>query len=375
VSPRVLHLVWRLTEGGGVPRVVRQLLLSPASPPEAHLLSIRPFYPEDRLDTLPKSVRLASLEVDAPRARSLRSRIDIVHRAGHHLRQVRPDLIHLHQGLHWYALESLVRGRVPVLLDVHDAPSRMKGSRVGRAISGWMARHLPFTLVVHSAAVREEVAREWGVDRDRIAVVPLGIPTQDFAGDPTPEWRQAEGISPSAPLVTYVARLVESKNIPLFLAVAERVLAERPDAVFLLVGQGPVGEGARQRVEAMGRGGSIRGLGFRDDLPELLRNSDVFLSTSDYEGFGLALAEAGAAGTPVVSTRVGGVTEVVVEGETGFLAEAGDAEGLAAATLRLLATPELRARMGAAGRTRVARHFDSGEMAARYQAVYARMLG
>jgi glycosyltransferase involved in cell wall biosynthesis len=114
--------------------------------------------------------------------------------------------------------------------------------------------------------------------------------------------------------------------------------------------------------------------GIRQDVPNILGLLDVFVLPSLWEGLPIALLEAMAAGLPVVATAVGGTPEVVVEGETGFLVPPRDPEALAEAILRLLREPDLRRRMGEAGRKRVAEHFSVEQMVQKTEALYEHLL-
>src|SRR5690606_18024107 len=100
-------------------------------------------------------------------------------------------------------------------------------------------------------------------------------------------------------------------------------------------------------------------LGRREDMPDVMQSLDVLVIPSRHEGMGRVTAEAMAAAKPVAGARTGGIPEIVADGETGLLFDGDDADGLLAALIRLGRSPELRARLGAAGRCRVARHFDA----------------
>jgi glycosyltransferase involved in cell wall biosynthesis len=114
--------------------------------------------------------------------------------------------------------------------------------------------------------------------------------------------------------------------------------------------------------------------GFRGEIPALLAELDVLVLPSLWEGFGLVLLEAMAAGRPVVASRVGPIPEVVLHGETGLLVEPGEPEPLAAALIELLEHPTLAARLGAAGRRRVREHFTLDRMVAETEALYEEVL-
>jgi glycosyltransferase involved in cell wall biosynthesis len=126
----------------------------------------------------------------------------------------------------------------------------------------------------------------------------------------------------------------------------------------LIVGEGPDRPEVEAEIRKLELEGTVRLTGERFDVPELLTDSDVFVLSSRSEGLPVAVLEAMAAGIPVVASNVGGVAELVVDGETGILVPPGDVEALGAALRRLVVDPELRRRLGAAGRARAEARFD-----------------
>ena len=115
--------------------------------------------------------------------------------------------------------------------------------------------------------------------------------------------------------------------------------------------------------------------GERADVVKILQESDVFLLPSETESFGLGALEAMACGVPVVASNVGGLPEVVLDGETGFLAPVGNVEEMAKQVRRLLTDADLHARMSRAARSRVEAHFQLEPAVDRYQAAYRRIVG
>jgi glycosyltransferase involved in cell wall biosynthesis len=144
----------------------------------------------------------------------------------------------------------------------------------------------------------------------------------------------------------------------------------------LTAGQGPELEPIRARAKAHGLGDDrVRFLGYRSDVPDLLAASDIFVLPSRMEGVPLAVLEAMSHRLPIVTTRVGGLPEIVGEGEQGFLVPPEDVPALADALGKLALDPALRARMGESARARSLAEFSFDEMTNKYDALYARLLG
>jgi glycosyltransferase involved in cell wall biosynthesis len=152
-----------------------------------------------------------------------------------------------------------------------------------------------------------------------------------------------------------------------------RVVRRVPTAKLLLVGSGPEEQAIRQQITQLGLGQSVRFLGLRKDVARLLAQADLFLLTSISEGIPLTIIEAMCAGVPVVCTRVGGVPEVVIDGETGLTAAAGDDEGLAAAVLRLAEDPAFHQQAARRAAERACALFREDQMANRYLELYREM--
>jgi glycosyltransferase involved in cell wall biosynthesis len=158
-------------------------------------------------------------------------------------------------------------------------------------------------------------------------------------------------------MVFTAARLDEVKGIDVLIEAAAKVLAEGLDAHFVVAGEGPLKPKLKSLASKLGIEGRVCFLGFRDDVEELMAACDVAALPSRYEPFGMPAAEAGACSKPVVASRVGGLREVVVDGETGLLVKPGDADELAEALRKLLTDPSLRAKMGSAGAARALKLF------------------
>jgi glycosyltransferase involved in cell wall biosynthesis len=165
-----------------------------------------------------------------------------------------------------------------------------------------------------------------------------------------------------------VARLGPQKDHPTLL----RALAELQELPWELdlIGDGPSTAQTAALASSLGVGGRVRFLGQRTDVEQLLARSQVGLLVTNWEGFPLSILEAMRAGLPVVASSVGGVGESVQDGETGYLVPRGDVALLRDRIGRLLASPELRGRLGANARTRYEQRFTLGRCVSRTLAVY-----
>ncbi|MER5622125.1 glycosyltransferase [Streptosporangium sp. NPDC002544] len=183
--------------------------------------------------------------------------------------------------------------------------------------------------------------------------------------------RVALGLPLDAPVVAYVGRLTRVKRPDRFVATARSVLRQMPDCRFVVCGGGELREQVERDIEPIRHAFHL--LGWRKDVETVYSAADVVLLTSDNEGTPLTLVEAGMAGTPAVSTRVGSVAEIVQDGRTGLLAGA-DAEELARYTVKLLSDPVLACRMGEAARQWTGASFNVERLVADTEALY-RSLG
>lgn len=172
-------------------------------------------------------------------------------------------------------------------------------------------------------------------------------------------------------VVGHVGALVDAhKGQRQILALARRTLQSAPGIRYLLVGSGRDAQALQAEAADLP---NLRFAGQVEDVGSHLAAMDAFLYPSRHEGLGSILLDAMACGLPVVATRVGGIPEVVIDGENGLLCEAGDIDGLAAALLRLHADAGLRQRLAAAGRAR-AEAFSPAAMTARYINLYQGLL-
>lgn len=287
---------------------------------------------------------------------------------------LQPDVVHTHQvGALLYAGPAARRSGAPVI--VHTEHGKHYASRRRTRWLGRLAGRHARRLFGVSRDIADELRTCRIAAQEKIAVAPNGIDIARFrdctAGADT---RREFGVSPSAPLVGAVGRLAEIKRHDLLIRAFACVRRRIPEARLLLVGDGPERTSLERLAAQLLPADCVRFAG-RQAAPErFLKAMDVMALTSRSEGMPLAVLEAWAAGTPVVATRVGGIPELVADGETGLLVEFGNVDQLAGAIERLLADRPLAARIsGAAARQADERH-SLEQMAANYQRHYDELL-
>jgi glycosyltransferase involved in cell wall biosynthesis len=307
-------------------------------------------------------------------------------------RQFEPDIVHTHTakagfvGRQAALLASTGRGRRrPVIvhtfhghvLEGYFGPLR---TAVYRGLERSLGRRSDRLIGVSQATVNDLV-RLGVADRDRFMVVPLGLDLEGFV-DPQEGAREQVraqlGVGDQDVLVFYVGRVVPIKRLDVLLravAVARSAGSDRGVPVHLaLAGDGEIRGELEELARSLGIGGAVSFLGYRRDLPELAAAADIAAISSDNEGTPVSLIEAGAASLPAVATDVGGVSEVVLEGETGLLSPAGDHDALGASVVRLAADAELRGRMGTRAREHVLQRYSIDRLLADIDALYEELL-
>jgi glycosyltransferase involved in cell wall biosynthesis len=242
-------------------------------------------------------------------------------------------------------------------------------------------------VVAISSAVAGHLIREESTPEAKIVVIPNGVDHSRFdASSPRARARGAAlraawGIAGDAPVVGALCRLSDQKGLDVFLDVAARVLAVEPSTRFAVVGEGEARLSLERKARSLGITNSVLFPGFHDPA-DALAAFDIYLTTARYEGIQLTLLEAMSSRLPVVGPRIGPFPEVVENEVTGLLpapavwvpiARTLDPEPFAAAVIRLLGNPRLRASLGEAARKRIEEAFSVSAMARRYEALYTRL--
>jgi glycosyltransferase involved in cell wall biosynthesis len=171
-----------------------------------------------------------------------------------------------------------------------------------------------------------------------------------------------------------VGRLSVEKGVDIFLNAAAHVLAQIPDARFVVAGDGPDRAKLDALIDELGIRGSVRLLGRRDDMPSVYASLDVMVSASRREGLSIAILEGMASRLPLVATPVGEIPAVIRNGRTGVIVPVEDPEALAEAIIGLLQDSAQRERFGSAARQRVQDEYSAARMTADYLRVYEEAL-
>ena len=231
-------------------------------------------------------------------------------------------------------------------------------------------------MIAVSESVRRHVADNIGVDEQRIDVIPNGVDASAFTGVDRSDARRALLLDATRPVVGLIGRITEQKGQDDFVEAALAIAVERPEPLFVMVGfaeDAELQQRLRQKIAVFGLSDRIRFLGNRDDMASVYAALDLVVAPSRWEGFGMMLIEAMAAGRPIVATRVGAIPEIVRDRRTGVLVEPRDAQALARAITGMLDDPQRRIAMGEAGQLESIRYGWSNATA-QTAAVYERAL-
>jgi sugar transferase (PEP-CTERM/EpsH1 system associated) len=299
------------------------------------------------------------------------------------LRRLRPDLVQTYNlGTLDLALVARLAGVTRVVHAEHgwDVSDPHGENRKYRALRRWLA-----PCIARYVAVSADLAR-WlrdvvGIAPAKLALIPNGIDTARYGSNPAARATRPllhAFAPPGTRLIGTVGRLDAVKHHAGLIDALHALCARDPDhgrtLRLAIVGEGRERPALDRRTRELGLEDQVRLLGDRDDVPALLAEFDAFALPSIAEGIPLTVLEAMATGLPVVASRVGGVGEAVVDGETGTLVPPADSAALAAALARYLDDPALARRHGAAGQARARAHFSVGAMVAAYAALYDDLL-
>ncbi len=268
-------------------------------------------------------------------------------------------------------IQTLTTGRLSLR---EKAATFMMGQLSKR--EGESARNADLVVTVSNySATRASLL--YKLDKKKIRVVPNGVDPEKFQPmTKTPTLRRNLGLSNSQ-IILFVGRLIPRKGLNFLVEAAKKIVRERSETLFVIVGNGPLRNSLESQITRYGLSRNFRFLGDakEDLLPSLYNCADVFAFPSIQEGQGIALLEAQASAKPVVAFNVGGVNEAIREGTTGLLVERGKSDKLADAILGLLSDSSLRSKMGKEGREFVLANYTWDICAKKMLSVYCEAAG
>jgi glycosyltransferase involved in cell wall biosynthesis len=286
------------------------------------------------------------------------------------------------------ALGRLARVTDAALIHANGSRAMIYGALAARAAGRpaiWHVRiaerdpvvdHALYALATAVIATSRAVARRFRPASRKVCVIPNGVDLARFTPRrPSPALGATLGIPPSSPVVLSIGRFVAEKGQRHLLEAAARMERTKPGVHWILVGAGELEGELRAQARRLGLEARVHFTGWRNDIPDVLALGDVFALPSEREGFGRVLVEAMALARAVVATDVGGVPEIVVDGQTGILVPSAAPGPLADAVRALLDDPARAARLGAAGRARAESTFSLTAHVGAVERVYAEIGG
>lgn len=285
------------------------------------------------------------------------------------IRRYRIDVVHVHsrRGADiWAGMGARLAG-VPAIVT----------RRVDNPEPKWIARlkyALYHRVIVISTAVEATVLAA-GVDSSKVVCISDAVDLSVFRPrTPDPALRAEFGVTPGGFCIGMVAQFIERKGHRDLIAALGDVVRVLPDVRVVLCGQGPMQSAIEREIRAAGLTSHVLLAGFRDDMPRVMPVFDVLVHPARREGLGVAVLQAGASGVPVVSTRAGGIVDVIIDGQNGLLVPPGDPKALATALEALGLDRVRRRRMAEWGRQHVEAHFNPETMGAAHYAVYIQLM-
>lgn len=374
---RIAHIITRLSKGGAQENTFHTVRLADRARFEVDLISGHASGDEGSMEA---TVRSAGIEIirEPHLVRAPAPLRDLLALRGltRTLRDGRYDLVHTHTSKAGF-LGRLAAERAGIRHVLHTSHGNVFDGYFNAPLTRlfvWMERHAARRtsriIELTPGGIEAHLAEGIG-QREQYSVVFSGIDTAPFdaAIARRAETRAALGVADTEILVGGVGRLAPVKGFTYFTALARELQSERPALRFVHAGGGEE-QGRLQREAA----GAVQFLGMRQDIPDLMAAFDILVVPSLNEGMGRVILEAGAAAVPVVASRVGGIPDIVDDGETGLLVAPRSVAELATAVRTLVHSPERRRLMGATARAKVVPHFSLAAMVQRIEAIYEELL-
>ena len=284
------------------------------------------------------------------------------------VRQKKIDLLHAHEFVMntYGSIVSRLTG-IPIVTTVHG--KAYYGEKWRRRMAYRFAARQS-KMVAVSDDIKNFLIDRVGINADDLITIRNGIDIEAYSCARSGNGRKDTELNRGGAVLGTVGNLYPVKGQTYLLKALSKVAQTIPSVTCLIAGRGELLGALQAEAAQLGIADRVHFLGFRQDIPQLLRQMDIFVLPSLSEGLPLSALEAMAAGKPVVATDVGGTHEAVVDGCTGFLVPPGDPEGLSDKITYLLKNREVAKSFGKAGRNRVAQYFSLEHMTQRYEELY-----
>jgi glycosyltransferase involved in cell wall biosynthesis len=285
-----------------------------------------------------------------------------------------PDVLHSHM-VHANLMARALQLVAPVPVLISTVHNIYEGN--GLLMAAYrLTNGLVDRMTIISEAAAERFIRERIIPRDLLRVVPNGVDPELYRqpAEVRDGLRRALGLGDEFVWLA-VGRFETAKDYPNMLRAFASVRERHPEAVLLLAGRGSLQGETESLARELQIGPAVRFLGVRDDVAALVSAADGYVMSSAWEGMPMVLLEAAAGGLPVVTTRVGGTAEVVLDGESGYLAPPGDSQALASAMQQLMNLSEAERRaLGERGREHIRANYGLHRVVERWEELYREVL-
>lgn len=292
--------------------------------------------------------------------------------------QYRLDLVHVHYAIPhaasaFLAKEMLKPKHLPTMTTLHGTDITLVGMMPSYYEITRFSIEKSDAVTAVSEFLRRETVQEFRIQRP-IEVIHNFVDTDLFRIQDDPCVARSRLSPKGERVLMHISNFRKVKNLPVVLKVFDEVQKHIP-ARLALVGDGPERESTERQAEEMGIADRVDFMGDQESISDILPAADVFLLPSQHESFGLAALEAMACGVPVVGSRIGGLPEVIIHEETGYLCDPSDVPCMTAIVMGLLRNEELRRSIGRAARARAEREFNRDKIVARYVDAYRKLVG
>lgn len=289
-----------------------------------------------------------------------------------YIREYAVDVVNTHSSADSWIASLAARLEGVALLRTRHISSRVHGGLLNR----WLYGRLCHGVMTTGEFIRAQLIRELRLDPAKVHSVPTGISLEEFADADGTSVRETLGIPRQVPVLGIAAVLRSWKGHKVLLNAMPAVLAAHPEARLCIVGEGPMRGVLEALIGELKLWERVLMTGHREDIARVIAAFDIaVMSSTASEGIPQFALQAMALGKPVIATRVGGIPEVVLHGETGLLVDPGNPDLLAEAVITLLGDEALRRRLGHKARSHVASHHSFERMLDQVEACYRRLLG